>query len=478
MRLSISTLLAAALAIAITSHATAQSTILQWNFNAQTLTPSTLNSNFQTTPSISMVGGTNQIYITGSNKGSSSDPNIPNNAIEVSNFPAQSTGSGTAGVQYDINTTGFTLNTFSFDREASGGPSGWSELEYSVNGGTTWNPIVVPNPSNSPNIADASGSSTSGSGIYEFFPNDVWTNQGTQPWNPVIDLTTLPLYSQINNNPNFEIRDVAVFSPVAFTDSAGSHAANTAYMRADSSNATTGAPVYTSTSAYTNTSNWRIDMVTVTGTFTPPVFTPVNLTWNAGSGTWDTVTTNTPWLNGATASPFHQNGGLGDNVTFNNPASGSVVTIQSGGVTPNSTSIATNGTLTFTGGSIGGTGGLTKTGSGTLILNNSNTFTGSSSGGSSITGGILETHATSPLGTGPVKPRQRPVECHHQCTDVGRHRHAKRQRHDQYRRESEFVGRHRGCRQSHENRGRNVGNRRHRHQYRHDQRHAGHGAIG
>ena len=118
-----------------------------------------------------MVGGANQIYITGANKGGSSDPNLPNNAIEVSNFPAKNAGSGTAGVQYDINTTGFTLNTFSYDREASGGPSGWSELEYSVNGGTeTWNPIAIPNPTNSPNVADASESVPRETGFMSSFP--------------------------------------------------------------------------------------------------------------------------------------------------------------------------------------------------------------------------------------------------------------------------------------------------------------------
>ena len=111
----------------------------------------------------------------------------------MSNLPIQGAGSGNAGIEYDINTTNYTLNDFSFDRESSGGPSGWSELEYSVNGGSTWNPISIPNPTDSPNLLDASGSATSGSGIYEFFPNDVWTNQGAQPWNPVIDLTTLPL---------------------------------------------------------------------------------------------------------------------------------------------------------------------------------------------------------------------------------------------------------------------------------------------
>ena len=199
-------------------------------------------------------------------------------------LPGEGTGNDTAGYLYKFNTTNYTLNDFSFDQRDSGGPSGWAQLQYSVNGGSTWETMSIPNPTNSPNIVDASGSSTSGSGTFVFFPNDHWSNQGAAAYNQPIDLTQLPDYSSINNNPNFEIREVAAFSPVAFTDSAGLHAANTAYMRADSSNASTFAPVYTSTSAYTNSSTWRVDMVTLTGTYHPPVFTAANLTWNTGSG--------------------------------------------------------------------------------------------------------------------------------------------------------------------------------------------------
>ena len=115
--------------------------------------------------------------------------------------------------------------------------------------------IPIPNPGASPNIVSND----------IFFPNDHWSNQGAAAYNQPIDLTTLG--PAINNDPNFAIRDVAVFSPVAFSDSNDVHLANTAYMRADSSNATSLAPIYTSNGAsYTNTSTWRIDMVTLTGT--------------------------------------------------------------------------------------------------------------------------------------------------------------------------------------------------------------------
>ncbi len=389
---ALSALLVAAIG---TAQAHAQSTLVQWNFNSSSLSPSIQDSHFLATPTVSAIGGPVTSFQTASQANGSSDFGVPNLSLQVSagaNFPAQGTGSGTAGFEYDFNTTNYTLSNFSFDMRSSGGPSGWMEFEYTTDG-TTWNPIPLTNFPSSPNVV--------GNDI--FIQSDVWTNQqsasqGNPSWFVPLDLSSLP---GVNNDPHFGIRQVAVFSPVAFTDGAGSHAANTAYMRADSKNSD-GSPNYAGNgTVYTNTSTWRDDMPTLTGTYVPPSFTPVNLNWNAASGTWDTVAGNTPWLNGATASPFHQNGGFGDNVTFNNPASGSVVTVQAGGVTPNSININTNGTLTFTGGSIGGTGGLVKTGTGTLILDNSNTFTGAT-GSTSITGGIFETHNTSPLGTGPV----------------------------------------------------------------------------
>ncbi len=385
--------------------ARAQTTLVQWNFNGQNSIPSTLDPNFLSAPTASTLNVGTTSYVAVGNNGSS-DPQqqvnpSTNYALQASNFPAQGTGSGTSGFMFTFNTTNYTLNDFSYDFRASGGPSGWHQLQYSVNGGSTWEIMSIPNPSMSPNIVDASGNVAS-SGVDTFLPNDTWSNQGVVPYNQPIDLTQMPDYNLINNNPNFEIRDVAVFSPIAFSDNSGSYAANTAYMQAQEHDAN-NAPVTSITgSQYKATSTWRMDMVTLTGTYHAPNFTPVNLTWNAASGNWDTNASNQPWLDGATPSPFHQTGGLGDNVTFNNPASGSVITVQAGGVTPNSMNVNTNGTLTFTGGGIGGTGGLTKTGSGTLILDNSNTFTGATTSGSNITGGTLETHYTSPLGTGPV----------------------------------------------------------------------------
>jgi len=74
----------------------------------------------------------------------------------------------------------------------------------------------------------------------------------------------------------------------------------------------------------------------------------------------------------------------GSAVTFTNTGTGTV-TIDAGGVTPGNVIVNSTANYTFTGGGIGGTGSLTKMGSGTLTLSNTNSF----SGGVSINGGIL-----------------------------------------------------------------------------------------
>ena len=121
MRLSIFTSLlgAAILAIVWSSSASGQSTLVQWNFNNQTSTPSTLDPNFLTTPTVSALNTGLSSYQTVGNNGSS-DPEqginpSANYALQASGFPAQGTGSGTAGFEYQFNTTNYTLSSFSYD---------------------------------------------------------------------------------------------------------------------------------------------------------------------------------------------------------------------------------------------------------------------------------------------------------------------------------------------------------------------------
>jgi len=76
----------------------------------------------------------------------------------------------------------------------------------------------------------------------------------------------------------------------------------------------------------------------------------------------------------------------GDIATFGDGAANTTITVAAGGVSPGGMNFTADGTTyTFNGAAIGGTGGLTKTGAGLVVLNNSNTFTG----GVNLGGGTL-----------------------------------------------------------------------------------------
>ena len=118
-----------------------------------------------------------------------------------------------------------------------------------------------------------------------------------------------------------------------------------------------------------------------------------SLVWS-GPGTttnWDNGTSSA-WLNGGSASVFT----AGDDVLFDNTATCFTPKIAAA-VQPNSVTVSAANNYTFsgsTGNRIIGTTGLTKTGNGTLLLNNSNSLTGPVI----INGGIVKLGTTLALG--------------------------------------------------------------------------------
>jgi autotransporter-associated beta strand protein len=94
------------------------------------------------------------------------------------------------------------------------------------------------------------------------------------------------------------------------------------------------------------------------------------LTWNTGSGTWDTTSAN--WL----GAPTYKDG---DSVTFPDTSGSSPITVTlNSPVVPSAvvfTNSAKNYILSGTGG-IGGASGLTMSGSGTLTMSTANTYSG------------------------------------------------------------------------------------------------------
>lgn len=225
-------------AAAISTAATAQ-TITQWNFNSGNDANTATGTNVPSTGngSLSLVGGTTSTYSAGSPGDTSTSTD--NSGLNTTTYPAQGTGSGTAGVQFNVPTTGFSDQIqLSLDFRQSGTASRYFQLLVSTDG---------------TNFSAPSGGTTSigtigsGNSITSFSTSGLYTNNsggGSQTF--VQNITyNLPTGSGYQNDPNFAFKWVAVFDPT------GANGAN--YI---SSNAGT-------TAAYTSAGTARFDMVTV-----------------------------------------------------------------------------------------------------------------------------------------------------------------------------------------------------------------------
>ncbi len=224
------TLTACAFIITLETHA--QVVITQWNFN--NITPGNISTATPTIGSgtLTLIGGVTHPN-TGSSGAGSSDTAAPNLGLQTTTFPAQSTASGSAGVRFNVSTSGFSSPTYTalevgFDLRLSNGSSRWFRLDYTTNGGSTWN---LGNPTR---LGAAANS------------GDTWFNLNKVT---ITDPAAL-------NNAAFGFRVVSVFSSSAFVEanSNTSYTANSAYEVAR--NIAGG-------SNYSGSSTWRFDMVSL-----------------------------------------------------------------------------------------------------------------------------------------------------------------------------------------------------------------------
>lgn len=174
-----------------------------WTFN-DTLEPETGEGSAQ------LIGGT------------STHSTTLANGWRITDFPDQFEGSGTAGAEFMVNTTGYENIRITFGHRSSGTMSRWAEFHYTINGGDDW--LVYGN-----NDGGLSPHDT----VYDF----------------EVDLTGI---AGVNNNPGFGFRVVSIFSPVAFNPEEPDEefAANTAYHRARTEG--------TGGNAYSGDGNWRL----------------------------------------------------------------------------------------------------------------------------------------------------------------------------------------------------------------------------
>ncbi len=218
----------------------AQTVITQWNFNSDP--PDASTSTGSMTPSLGAgttveVGGTTSSFASGASNGGSTDPTTADNTgLNITSFPASSTADKTAGLKFNVPTTGYQNIIVNYDLRHSNTSSRYEQFQYTLDA-TAATPIWVD-----------FGTPADGNA------GDTWFNNRT------INLSTI---TALNNNATAGFRVVSTFN--GSTDYTASNA----------------------TSTYGG-GTWRFDMVTVSGSSTstdviPPVATSYSTLSNSTS---------------------------------------------------------------------------------------------------------------------------------------------------------------------------------------------------
>lgn len=246
----------------------AQATITQWTFEGDVFTPSTGSG------TAALIGGTTATFATGY-----IGTGTGGRAWNSSTYPAQGTGSGTAGVEFLVSTSGFSAIALNWDGRHSNTSANRIRVQYTLNG-TDWQNFE----------ASASNAVNTVGGVDKGFDNgrfiadagDTWYQRGA-------DFSGT---AGVAGNAAFGVRMVTEFFD------------GTNYAAA------------TSTSTYGSSGTLRYDNVTFAGVGSSPMITasPSSLsgfTYAEGNGPSDVQIT--------TLNAFNLNPASG-NVTFTIPA--------------------------------------------------------------------------------------------------------------------------------------------------------------
>jgi|GEM_PF-2015033 len=196
---TVSSVFAGVTCMALAAVAGAQTSITLWDFNQAGL--STTSPAPASGVGTATLIGNAQPAASGAfaSQSGSSDLNA-GSAWNTDRYPAQGAASGTGGVEFQANCTGFTGVSFEYDFRCSNSFSNFVDILHSTDGGTTWTSFLT-----SPfQIPSANFVTNFGSGA---FPGD-----------PIL---TLP--AAADNNPDVRVRIVTVFSP----NTPGQYEANT-----------------------------------------------------------------------------------------------------------------------------------------------------------------------------------------------------------------------------------------------------------
>ena len=188
--------------------------IVRFNFNSVTADANTATGTLS--PSFgsgtaSLVGGVTSTFASGDANGGSSDLAVGDDSgWNTTGYAAATVGDKTRGVQFLVNTIGYTDIVFGYDLRHSNTSSKWEQVQYTLNGAT---------------FTDFTQFSVTA--------GDVWANAR------LVDFTSI---AGAANNANFGVRVLSTFAPTTSN-----------YVAS-----TTG-------SNYSTTGTWRFDSVSVSG---------------------------------------------------------------------------------------------------------------------------------------------------------------------------------------------------------------------